>query len=52
MKDGTIMKIGGKDVFIKFGESISKQIIEQTQPKMIEIKKIEKPIKDYRKKSK
>ena len=56
-EQGRIIKIGNKDIFVKFGESISKQIIEQskkeTEPKQIEIKKVEiKEIKDYKKSKK
>jgi hypothetical protein len=56
-EQGRIIKIGNKEIFIKFGESISKQIIEQSkkgiEPKQIEIKKVEiKDIKDYKKSKK
>lgn len=58
-EQGRIIRIGNKDIFVKFGESISKQIIEQSkaeikpEPKQIEIKKVEiKDTKDYKKNKK
>lgn len=51
MEKGRYQTIEGKSVFIEFGKNLSKQIIEQLkEPK--EIKKVETPIKDYRKKGK